>query len=125
MAAPNLQAEAAAFCEVSKILADDPCMALRHVLDIARSSCHAGSSGLSLLRDDDAGQPVVRWAAISGALASYEGTDTPLDSSPCGLCLDAGTTIRISRPQRAFTSLRDTRPAIYMEIGRASCRERV
>jgi two-component sensor histidine kinase len=115
-AAPNLQAEADAFCEVSKILADDPCVALRHVLDIARSSCHAGSAGLSLLQDDGAGGTVVHWAAISGALASYEGTDTPRDSSPCGLCLDTGTTIRISRPQRAFTSLRDTQPAMVEDL---------
>lgn len=114
--APNLQAEAAAFCELSKILADDPCVALRHVLDIARSSCHAGSAGLSLLQDDGAGGTTVRWAAISGALASYEGTDTPRDSSPCGLCLDTGTTIRVSRPQRAFTSLRDTQPAMVEDL---------
>ena len=69
-----------------------------------------------MLRDDGAGQPVVRWAAISGALASHEGTDTPRDSSPCGLCLDTGTTIRVSRPQRAFTSLRDTQPAIVEDL---------
>ena len=37
-AAPNLQAEAAAFCELSKTLADDPCMALRHLLEVARGS---------------------------------------------------------------------------------------
>ena len=59
---------------------------------------------------------VVHWAAISGALASHEGTDTPRDSSPCGLCLDAGTTIRVSRPQRAFASLRDTQPAIVEDL---------
>jgi Signal transduction histidine kinase len=115
-AAPNLEAEAVAFCELSKTLADDPCVALRHVLEIARSSCQAGSAGLSLLCNDGAGQIVVRWAAISGALASHEGTDTPRDSSPCGLCLDAGTTIRVSRPQRAFTSLRDTQPAIVEDL---------
>ncbi len=115
-AAPDLQAEAAAFCELSKILADDPCAALRHLLDIARSSCHAGSAGLSLLRDDGSGQPVVHWAAISGALASHEGAGTPRDSSPCGLCLDAGATIRVSRPQRAFASLRDTQPEIVEDL---------
>jgi two-component sensor histidine kinase len=115
-AAPDLQAEAAAFCELSKILADNPCVALRHLLDIARGSCHAGSAGLSLLREDSAGQTVVHWAAISGALASHEGTDTPRDSSPCGLCLDSGTTIRVSRPQRAFASLRDTQPEIVEDL---------
>src|SRR4030095_9969864 len=115
-AAPDLQAEAAAFCELSKTLADDPCVALRHLLDVARSSCHAGSAGLSLLRDDGVGQTFVRWAAISGALASHEGTDTPRDSSPCGLCLDTGTTIRVSRPRRAFISLRDLQPEIVEDL---------
>jgi two-component sensor histidine kinase len=115
-AAPDLQAEAASFCELSKVLADDPCVALRHLLDIARGSCHAGSAGLSLLRDDDAGHTLVRWAAISGALAAHEGMDTPRDSSPCGLCLDAGTTIRVARPQRAFTSLRATEPEIVEDL---------
>jgi two-component sensor histidine kinase len=114
--APDLQAEAAAFCELSKILADDPGVALRHLLDVARNSCHAGSAGLSLLRDDGSGRPVVHWAAISGALASHEGADTPRDSSPCGLCLDAGATIRVSRPQRAFSSLRDTQPEIVEDL---------
>lgn len=72
--------------------------------------------GLSLLRDDGTGQTIVRWAAISGALAAHEGTDTPRASSPCGLCLDAGATIRVSRPQRAFTSLRDMQPAIVEDL---------
>lgn len=114
--APNLQAEAAAFCELSKILADDPCVALRHVLDVARGACHAGSAGLSLLRDDGAGRTVVHWAGISGALAAHEGTDTPRDSSPCGLSLEAGKTIRVSRPQRAFPSLRATKPEIVEDL---------
>jgi GAF domain-containing protein len=115
-AAPNLQAEAAAFCELSKALADDPSVALRRLLEVARGLCQAGSAGLSLLRDDSAGQPIVRWAAISGALASYEGTDTPRDSSPCGLCLDTGATIRVSRPGRTFTALRHTQPAIIEDL---------
>ena len=114
--APDLQAEAAAFCELSKILADDPCVALRRVLDVARGACHAGSAGLSLLRDDGAGRTVVHWAAISGALAAHEGTDTPRDSSPCGLSLEAGKTIRVSRPQRAFPSLRATQPEIVEDL---------
>lgn len=32
------------------------------------------------------------------------------------LCLDTGTTIRVARPQRAFTSLRDTQPAIIEDL---------
>lgn len=115
-AAPNLQAEATAFCGLSTILADDPDVASRNVLELARGLCHAGSAGLSLLRPGSAGQPMVRWAAISGALASYEGTETPRDASPCGLCLETGTTIRVTRPQRTFTALRDTQPAIVEDL---------
>lgn len=115
-AAPNLQAEAAAFCALSKALADDPRAAARNLLDVARTLCHAGSAGLTLLRHDGAGPPMVRWAAISGALASYEGTDTRRDASPCGLCLDTGTTIRVSRPAGTFAALRDTQPAIVEDL---------
>lgn len=114
--APNLQAEATAFCELSKILADDPWVAVRHLLEVARGFCQAGSAGLSLLRHDSAGQPIVHWEAISGVLAAHTGTDTPRDSSPCGLCLDTGATILVSRPDRAFTSLRDIQPSIVEDL---------
>jgi two-component sensor histidine kinase len=114
--APNLHAEGAAFCGVAKDIANDPCVALQHLLDVARRACHAGSAGLSLLRDDGAGRSVVRWAAISGAMASHTGTDTPRDASPCGLSLDAGTTIRVSRPRRAFASLRDILPEMVEDL---------
>lgn len=115
-AAPNLKAEATAFCKLSTVLAEDPHAALRNILDIARNLCNAGTAGLSLLRNDSSGQPIVRWAAISGTLASYQGTEAPRDASPCGLCLETGTTIRVSRPQRTFTALRDTRPAIIEDL---------
>jgi two-component sensor histidine kinase len=114
--APNLQAEAAAFCELSKILADDPSAALRRFLEIALRLCNAGTAGLSVLRPNGAGQTTVRWAAISGALASHEGADTPRDFSPCGLCLDGGVTILVSRPERVFTYLRETRPSIVEDL---------
>jgi hypothetical protein len=48
--APYLQAEVTAFCELSKILADDPRVALRRFLEIALRLCKAGSAGVSLLR---------------------------------------------------------------------------
>ena len=113
---PSLQAELTAFCELSKVLADDPRVALRHLLDIARDLCDAGTAGLSLLQRDPAGQTMVRWEAISGALAHCEGTDTPRDCSPCGLCLDTSTTILVSRPERAFNCLHDTHPSIVEDL---------
>lgn len=95
---------------------ENPPAALRHLLDTALGSCHAGSAGLSLLHDDGAGGTIVRWAAISGAMAAHQGTDTPRDSSPCGLSLDAGTTIRLLQPEHTFASLRDVRPAMVEDL---------
>lgn len=109
---PDLLAEAAEVREISKILADDPFLALRRLLETARHYCHAESAGVSVLRGDAAGQEVVCWEVLSGVLASYEGTDLPRASSPCGLCLKAGTTVLVSRPERACAGLRHTRPAI-------------
>ena len=91
-------------------------MALRHALESARFLCDAGTAGLSLLRSDSAGREIVHWEAISGALAHYEGTDTPRDCSPCGQCLDSGTTILVSRPERAFNSLHDAHPSIVQDL---------
>jgi two-component sensor histidine kinase len=96
--------------------AENPPAALRHLLDAALASCHAGSAGLSLLHDDGAGGTIVRWAAISGAMAAHEGTNTPRGSSPCGLSLDAGTTIRVLRPELTFASLRETQPAMVEDL---------
>jgi two-component sensor histidine kinase len=58
----------------------------------------------------------VRWERVRGELARYEGLDTPVSCSPCGLCLDAGETILVSRPARAFAWLETTRPSILEEL---------
>lgn len=116
--APDLQAEVAAFRELSGIL-DDPRVAFRRFLEIALHLCNAGTCGISLLRDKGyagGGQPALHWEAVSGALASHEGAETPRDSSMCGLCLDEGTTILVSRPERAFPYLSETRPAIVESL---------
>lgn len=113
---PDLRAEAAALCELTTLLAHDPRAALRRSAEIALRLCSAGSAGLSLLRPTGVGQTAVHWETISGALASHEGTDTPRDFSPCGLCLDAGATILVSRPERVFTFLRKTRPSIVEDL---------
>ena len=113
---PDLQAQLAAFCELSVALANDPRAAIRRFLEVAIRLCGAGSAGLSVLRSNQAGQAIIRWEAVSGALASHEGVDTPRDSSPCGLCLDAGATVLIGQPERAFAYLRNTPPSILEDL---------
>ncbi len=114
--APEFQAELAAFCELARITAEDPRAALRQFLQTAIRLCNAGTAGLSLLRPNGAGPPIVHWEAVSGTLASQEGTDSLRDFSPCGLCLDAGVTIIVSRPERVFVYLRAAQPAIVEDL---------
>jgi two-component sensor histidine kinase len=109
---PNLRLEAAAWRQLSGALAADPGAALSGALDLARTLCHAETAGLSLLKPDGATGTTVRWELVRGALAPYQGLDSPLDRSPCGLCLDAGATILVSRPVQAFAWLEDMQPPI-------------
>jgi len=111
----DFRAEADAFCELSRVLSDDLHLALPRALEIARQLCQAGSAGLSLL-DERSGQAFIHWESVTGELASYAGIDTPRRSTPCGLCLDSGETILVSRPERAFVSLQKTRPLIEEEL---------
>lgn len=110
---PNLRAEMAAFDELSQILAADPRRAVRRCTQVALRLCDAGSAGLSLLRPNGSGQTDFEWVAISGALVAHEGGGTPRDFGPCGLCLDAGTPILLSRPEREFTYLARLQPTIF------------
>jgi two-component sensor histidine kinase len=114
--ASSLLAEIAAICELSRILVDEPRASFKRFLDIALQLCNAGTAGLSRLRVNAAGDPIVQWETVSGALAAYEGIETPRNLSPCGLCLDEGTTVLISRPERAFTSLISLQPAIVEDL---------
>jgi two-component sensor histidine kinase/PAS domain-containing protein len=98
----NLAAEVAAFCELSALLAIDAQRTLKRFLELAIILCDAGSAGISLLDTDAAGKSVFRWDTLAGPLAVHLNDTTPRYFSPCGLCLDAGRTILVDRPTRAF-----------------------
>ena len=110
--APDLAAEVAAFREVSALTAADPARAVQRFLELALVLCGAGSSGLSVLAEDDKGEPVFRWDALAGAFAPYAGGTTPRHFSPCGLCLDRDETILVSRPARVFRYFAAAEPEI-------------
>jgi two-component sensor histidine kinase len=98
------------------LVADDSQQAFQRFLTIALRLCNAGSAGLSLLRLNAAGQAIIRWEAVSGALASHEGAESPRGLSPCGECLDAATVTLLSEPQRTFPSLAAISPAISQDL---------
>ena len=110
--APDFAAEVAAFRELSVLMATDPARAIQRFLEIALALCGAGSSGLSVLAQNDKGEPIFRWDALAGAFAPFVGGTTPRDFSPCGLCLNRDTTILVSRPARVFRYFEAAEPAI-------------
>jgi GAF domain-containing protein len=111
--AQNLRPEAAAFGEMTQLLAaDSPHALLCRFTDIVLRMYGAGSAGLSVLRPACRGHTDFEWQAVSGALAAHQGDGTPGDFSPCGLCLDIGTAIVLARPERVFTYLYRVPPAI-------------
>ena len=114
--APDLPAEIAAFHELSRVVAENPRRTLRRLLEILLGLCDAGSAGLTLLRYRSTGEPMMRWAAVSGALAAHEGADATSSACPCGMCLDCGATILLSRPERVFASLGETNPPIVEQL---------
>ncbi|MET0498973.1 MAG: GAF domain-containing protein [Steroidobacteraceae bacterium] len=114
--ASDLSAELASFYELSRVIAETPQRASRRLLEISLGLCNAGSAGISLLQHNAEGQAVVRWEAISGALAAQQGIDTLRDLSPCGMCLDLGVTILLLRPERVFDSLSEIDPPIVENL---------
>jgi GAF domain-containing protein len=94
-------------------MAGDAETVLNNLTDTALALCSAGSTGISLLEEaPDSGEPIFRWAALSGAYAAFVGGYTPKDWSPCGLCLQHREPILLSRPGRAFTYFNAVQPPI-------------
>jgi two-component sensor histidine kinase len=110
--ATDLAAEVAAFHELSLLMAIDPARVVQRFLEIALALCGAGSSGLSVLAEDERGEAIFRWDALAGAFASYVGGTTPRNFSPCGLCLDHDSAILVSRPARVFHYFEAAEPGI-------------
>jgi two-component sensor histidine kinase len=114
--AVDTTAESAAFEELAALVLASPSRALRRFPEAARRLCLAGTAGMSLLRTDRSGNETIHWTVIDGALTAHEGAQTPREFSPCGLCLDRGATLLISRPARVFHYLRYAQPLIVEHL---------
>ena len=80
---------------------------MQRFLELTVELCDAGSACWSRLGHNDAGEEVFWWDALAGELSPYVGRSTPRNFSSCGLCLDAGKIILVSRPARLFTYFDD------------------
>ncbi len=102
---PNLHAENQAMRSLAQQLAQGSERMLQHLVDLAVELCDAGTAGVSLVETQPDGEVVFRWAAMAGLLASHVGGCTPHDFSPCGVCLEQGSSVLFAYPERYFTYL--------------------
>ena len=99
---PNWQAENQALHTLARQLVNQPETMLQSLVDMALDLCGAGTAGVSLLETTD-GEEIFRARVLAGTLAQDVGGSTPRDFSPCGVCLNRGTPVLFSHPERYFT----------------------
>ena len=86
---------------------------IRMAMEFVYKFTHAGSAVLSVLRPNESGHLDCEWQVVCGELAEHEGDGTPRKFGPCGLCLDAGYPMFMSRPERKFDYLRRIQPPLF------------
>ncbi len=101
----NLLSENQALHALARQLVNQPETMIQRLVDIALELCNAQSAGVSLLETTPTGEEVFRPNVLAGALEQYVGGTTPRHFSPCGTCLDRGTPVLYSHPERYFTYL--------------------
>jgi signal transduction histidine kinase len=99
---PDFAAESEALQRLVQMLADDSDALLQRLLTLARESCDADSSGVTLIETGDDGNAVLRWVAVSGPLSKHVGRISPRDRSACGVCLDRASPQLFVNPARHF-----------------------
>lgn len=97
-------AEVRAFHDLTELAMRSPEAAVQRFLELAMELCGAGSAGWSRLTQNVSREEVFSWDTLAGEFSPYVGRVMPRNLSPCGLCLDAGKTILVSRPARVFSS---------------------
>jgi signal transduction histidine kinase len=97
---PNYEREHRAFALLSAELSERPRNMLQKLVEVAVQLCDAHTAGISLLDGD-----VFRWEAVAGVFAGARGGTMPRDQSPCGICIDRGSTQLMHLPDRCFPAL--------------------
>lgn len=100
---PNLQAENQVMRMLLHRMASDTETLLQTLVDTALELCEAGTTGVSLLETTPDGEEIFRAQALAGNLAPHAGGSTPRNFSPCGVCLEQGSPVLFSHPERYFT----------------------
>ncbi|MBD2315081.1 PAS domain S-box protein [Desertifilum sp. FACHB-1129] len=108
----NVQAENQALRTLIHQMAQDYENLMQTLVNVALDLCQAGTTGVSLLETLPDGEEIFRWNALAGTLAPYVGGSSPRHFSPCGFCLEQGSPVLFSHPERYFTNLQATHTPI-------------
>ena len=100
--APDYLREKLAIQDLANRMASDAGDVLPRLTDLALELCDADSSGVSVLEGEE-----FRWQGLSGRLAVFEGSRTPLNYSPCGVCLDRQAPTLMAHPERVYSWIAD------------------
>ena len=109
---PNWQAEAEAMRSLAQQMARDAESLMQTLVDTALELCQAGTAGVSWLETTPNGEEIFRWDVLAGTLAHHVGGSTERNFSPCGVCLDHGSPVLFSHPERYFTYFQDANTPI-------------
>ena len=108
---PGHEAVTAALIVLAQTMANAPEHILQKLSETALDLCHAQSSGISLLEEEN-GKKIFRWHGVAGAYASHLWKTTPREFSPCGTVLDTDRVQLMSRLDRYFSYFADIEPRI-------------
>src|SRR4051812_3543764 len=101
----DFAAESDALQRLVQLLADDPDTLLQRLLTLARGTCDADSSGVTLIEAAEDGSEILRWVAVSGPLSRHVGRMAPRERTACGICLDRASPQLFVNPARHFPDL--------------------
>jgi two-component sensor histidine kinase len=95
--------EKMALQDIAAQMVDHPEQVLPKLVERAMEMTGAVSAGISAFEAQEGTAGIFRWRDLKGELARFEGTTTPRNYSPCGVCLDRFESTLTRRPERHYT----------------------
>ncbi|MBV8474190.1 MAG: GAF domain-containing protein, partial [Hyphomicrobiales bacterium] len=95
--------EKLALQDIAAQMVDDPEQVLPRLVERAMEITGAASAGISAFEPQEGTAGIFRWRDLRGELARFEGSITPRNYSPCGVCLDRFEPTLTRRPERYYT----------------------
>lgn len=103
--------ESQALTEIARAMSGSPRDVIELICEKALALCNAGSSGVSVLFEDDGGG--FSWEALAGVFAPFTGGVAPREHSPCGVCLALDAPQLFVQPERYFEWLQEPNIPVY------------